>query len=557
MADAAPFPQLPLEGWSGRQFGRFHVLCKLGAGGMSEVLLAVQKSVAGFARPVVLKRILDSVRHQEDFLHMFVQEAKICASLSHGNIAQLFDLSYDEGELFMVMEFVPGATLVEVARACAIAQEPIPIAFTVGVVLETAQALHYAHGLLDPMGNPRPVIHRDIAEKNIMVSSDGTTKLLDFGIARQEGRLSRTQVGTVKGTAGYMSPEQVRGEVLDGRTDVFSLGVVLHECLTGQRLFRRGSRTDEIHALLEEPIAPPSLKNPEVGDKLDAIVLKALSRDRKERFSSAKELHESLSKVVLGRAWDAAERGRFIRRHFAARLEQFQQLLGDPARTNLDDVMVNLPAPPRKTVDMRAPGEELSDSPPGSRTRDLRGAVAEVRGTPRQNLVTQKGVPSPLKGRTDEVAGPEPVTGEDEKYERTELAVRRPSKEKNKTVETEPGGLSLVEREVKAPLPLEDQPKTVLAERPRPDEAAARTLSSDDPERSSDGPPTFEGSSSESMAAPKTQNLGEGATLAAAPATRMPLRLAPSDLRIIALGGIGAVLLALVFYALFELIRRI
>jgi eukaryotic-like serine/threonine-protein kinase len=257
VSEIAPIFDLVKDQWSGRKLGRFEVICKLGMGGMSEVFLAWQRGVGGFRRAVVIKRIHDMVKGQDDFVRMFVQEAKITSSLTHSAIAQLHDLSEENGELFMVMEFVPGATLVEIARACLNAQESIPVGLTLAVIRETAMALHYAHTFKDAVGRSRPVIHRDIAEKNIMVSLDGKTKLLDFGIARQQGRTSHTQVGTVKGTAGYMSPEQVKGEKLDGRTDIFSLGIVLHECLTGQRLFKAATRSDEIQALLHGTIPPP------------------------------------------------------------------------------------------------------------------------------------------------------------------------------------------------------------------------------------------------------------------------------------------------------------
>ena len=325
------------DAFTGKQFGRFEVLCKLGEGGMSEVFLAWQKSVGGFRRPVVLKRILDSIRHDKEFLRMFVQEAKITSGLTHGNIAALHDLSNEGPELFMVMEFVPGATLVEVAKACAAAREEIPIGLTLASVRDTALALHYAHNFKDPAGRSRPVIHRDVAEKNIMVSLDGTTKLLDFGIARQAGRTAMTQVGMVKGTAGYMSPEQVRGEELDGRTDVFSLGVVLHECLTGQRLFRRDNRVDEVHALLNDPIAAPSQRNRKISMELDSLVMKALSRDRNHRFANARELALALDRASAPLMWELDKRADFIQRHFADRQEQIQKLLGDPSRTDESD----------------------------------------------------------------------------------------------------------------------------------------------------------------------------------------------------------------------------
>jgi serine/threonine protein kinase len=332
-------PTLGKDEFTGKQFGRFEVLCKLGEGGMSQVFLAWQKSVGGFRRAVVLKRILSSIRKDRSFLKMFLQEAKITSGLTHGNIATLHDLSHEGTELFMVIEFVPGATLVEVAKACTLAKEPIPIGLTVAVVRDVALALHYAHTFKDNVGRNRPVIHRDVAEKNIMVSFDGTTKLLDFGIAQQQGRQGHTQIGMVKGTAGYMSPEQVKGEPLDGRTDVFSLGVVLHECLTGQRLFRRSSQADEVDALLNDPIPAPSAKNRAVSLDLDAVVLKALSRQREHRFANAREMALAIDRCSSRQMWDAEQRSIFIQRHFVARQKQIEGLLGNPGSTDLGDLL--------------------------------------------------------------------------------------------------------------------------------------------------------------------------------------------------------------------------
>ncbi|MBS1149198.1 MAG: Serine/threonine kinase [Myxococcaceae bacterium] len=375
-AEAAAFAVLAKDAFTGKQFGRFEVLCKLGEGGMSEVFLAWQKSVGGFHRPVVLKRILDSIRHDKEFLRMFVQEAKITSGLSHGNIAALHDLSQEGPELFMVMEFVPGATLVEVAKACALAREEIPIGLTLAAVRDTALALHYAHTFKDATGRSRPVIHRDIAEKNVMVSLDGTTKLLDFGIARQAGRTCTTQMGMVKGTAGYMSPEQVRGEELDGRTDVFSLGVVLHECLTGHRLFRRDTRVDEVHALLNDPISAPSQRNRKVSMELDSVVLKALSRDRNHRYANAREMALALDRAAAAQMWEPDQRAAFIQKHFAERQQQIQQLLGDPSRTDSGEQLDHGGEP----LDYSRPTDP--GSPAKQALRDARRTVSVRKVTP-------------------------------------------------------------------------------------------------------------------------------------------------------------------------------
>jgi serine/threonine protein kinase len=376
VSTSTSFPAFESDGYAGKRLGRFEVMCKLGAGGMSEVFLAWQKAVGGFQRAVVLKRILEAVKRNEDFLRMFVKEAKITSSLSHGGIAHLYELAHEDGELFMVMEFVPGATLVEVARACHHAHEPIPIGFTLSVIRDTALALQYAHTFADPTGRVRPVIHRDIAEKNIMVSFDGTVKLLDFGIARVADQETMTRAGTVKGTAGYMSPEQVRGEKLDVRTDLFSLGVVMHECLTGQRLFRRNSLPEEVQALLEAPIVPPSAKNPQINANLDAIVMKALQRDRAVRWASAKDIVEAIEGAAGSSMWTQARRSEFITRHFERRQQDITSMLGDPAATDLGDLL-----PPSrnrttrddfKTVNARPLGEERTVE-----VRTLAGKIPE------------------------------------------------------------------------------------------------------------------------------------------------------------------------------------
>lgn len=364
MSEVAPIADLVQDQWSGKKLGRFEIICKLGAGGMSEVFLAWQRGVGGFRRPVVLKRILEQVKGQDDFVQMFVREAKITSSLTHGSIAQLYDLSEENGELFMVMEFVPGATLVEVARACLNAQEPIPIGLTLAVVRETALALHYAHTFKDAVGRPRPVIHRDIAEKNIMVSLEGKTKLLDFGIARQHGRTSHTHVGTVKGTAGYMSPEQVRGEKLDARTDVFSLGIVLHECLTGQRLFKAATRQEEIQALLEGVIPTPSQKNRAISPALDAVVMKALSRDRAARYASALELSSAFDRLAGVDVWSEAQRADFMGRHFDKRRAQIAAFIGDPSMSESGEI--------RHPTDEELRAPHLDDDDPETVVKPMR-----------------------------------------------------------------------------------------------------------------------------------------------------------------------------------------
>jgi serine/threonine protein kinase len=318
---------LALDAFSGRKMGKYEVLCRLSTGGMAEIFLASQRGLAGFRKLVVLKQILPDIAGEEEFVQMFLDEAKVTAAFNHPHIAQVYDLDVANGELFLAMEFVPGATLVEVAKACRAANEPIPIGFSLEAVRDTALALHYAHTFTDPLGRPSSVIHRDVAEKNIMVTYEGVTKLLDFGIAKNLARRGRTQVGMVKGTNGYMSPEQILGEPLDARSDLFSLGVVLHELLTGLRLFHAKTPEAGAGAILHGQVPPPSRTNKAVPPELDAIVLKALARKREDRYASTLEFGRALERAVSPLFWHPEQSAELIQRHFSERRDQTRQLL--------------------------------------------------------------------------------------------------------------------------------------------------------------------------------------------------------------------------------------
>lgn len=317
-------PTSPLDR---RRLGKYEVLCRLSTGGMSEIYLAHQTGLAGFNKLVVLKTILPDIGGEEDFVRMFLEEARITAAFNHPNVAQVYELDTDDGQLFMAMEFVQGCTLVEMARACRQAREAIPLGFTLAAVRDTALALHYAHNFTDARGRKQIVIHRDVAEKNIMVTYEGVTKLLDFGIAKALGRSGRTSVGMVKGTSGYMSPEQIRGEPLDGRSDIFALGVVAHECLTGLRLFHGKSAEEGMMAALKEQVVPPSKWNPSVPPEIDVVVLKALQRDREARFSTALEFAREIDKVGHGRIWHPEQSGEYVLKFFTDRRAETRRLL--------------------------------------------------------------------------------------------------------------------------------------------------------------------------------------------------------------------------------------
>ncbi|WP_342377675.1 serine/threonine-protein kinase [Myxococcus stipitatus] len=402
---------LPLatDGSRSRSLGKYEVLSRLSTGGMAEIFLASQRGLAGFRKLVVLKQILPDIRGEEEFIRMFLDEAKVTAAFNHPHIAQVFDLDIAEGELFLAMEFVPGATLVEVAKACRQANHPIPMGFSLMSVRDTAVALHYAHTFTDPLGRPSPVIHRDVAEKNIMVTYEGVTKLLDFGIAKNLARASRTAVGMVKGTSGYMSPEQIMGEPLDARSDLFSLGVVLHELLTGMRLFYAKQAEAMMNAVLRCEVTPPSRTNKQIPPELDAIVLRALSKRREDRYSSTLEFARALERAVGPLIWHPEQSSEVMSRLFADRREQTRQLLmagpanGDAtSETSVAAMLANggLPAPSAPEAP-EPPTVNTSSGPPEPR----RPSVTAV-PTVKQPGTTAQATPPPPPRRATTTAQP-------------------------------------------------------------------------------------------------------------------------------------------------------
>ncbi|MBE2251621.1 MAG: protein kinase [Myxococcus sp.] len=310
----------------GDRVGKYELLTPLTSGGMAELFLGTTVGPGGFQKHVVIKRILPDASRDETFMRMFLDEARITAGFSHPNIAQVYDLGEDEQGLYVVMEFIPGQNLNQVVSMCAKKQHILPLGFSVSVVNDCALALHYAHTYVKPSGERYPVVHRDVAQKNIMVGWDGQTKLLDFGIAKAAGTLSRTKVGTVKGTAGYMSPEQVVAKPVDGRSDVFSLGVVLWEMVTGQRLFAADTELAEMKLILEAKVERPDEVEPVVPTPLADIIMRAVAKEPADRWSSAKELSKALAARCPELLFDAEERSQFMREMFADRIEQTRKL---------------------------------------------------------------------------------------------------------------------------------------------------------------------------------------------------------------------------------------
>ena len=313
--------------YRGMKIGRYEVLSQLTSGGMAELFLGYTAGPGGFRKYVVIKRILPDAKNNDQFVKMFLDEARVTAAFSHPNIAQVFELGTDETDLFLAMEFISGQNLNQVTAECASKRAVLPIGFSVSVAHDVALALNYAANFKGHDGQPQPVIHRDVAQKNIMVTYEGIVKLLDFGIAKARGSLGRTNVGTVKGTTGYMSPEQVRGDALDGRSDVFSLGVVVFEMITGRRLFAADNELEEMKMILTAPIPRPSSLVPVIPEPLCDIVLRALAREKADRWPSGKDFAKALQAQCANLLFDQEQRSAFMREHFEDQMKATSALL--------------------------------------------------------------------------------------------------------------------------------------------------------------------------------------------------------------------------------------
>jgi serine/threonine-protein kinase len=271
---------------------------------MAEILLGRLLGPSGFDRAVVIKRILPHLARQKQFETMFLDEARIVAGITHPNVVSVQELGREGEDIFLVFEYLEGESLSTLVRAL-VAKGATPEArLCAHVVAEACAGLHAAHELADPDLGPRNLVHRDVSPQNVFLTYDGQVKVLDFGIATATDRITRTETGQLKGKFEYMSPEQCTGKPLDRRSDIFSLGAVLYEATTGRRLFKRPFPAATVHAIAHEPVTPPSRVVEGYPAALEAICLKALARNREDRYATAMDMRRDL--LVAMRSLPAA-----------------------------------------------------------------------------------------------------------------------------------------------------------------------------------------------------------------------------------------------------------
>lgn len=269
---------------------RYEVLRHLATGGMAELFLAKQSGLEGFEKIVVIKRILRHLAQDQEFVSMFLDEARIAAKLTHPNIVAIYDLGRADDSYYIAMEYVSGRNVQHITAKQEEEGGLIPIEHTCRIIAGVCDGLHYAHSRKDYDGKPLSIVHRDISPQNILVSFAGGVKVVDFGIAKASTQLAETRAGVLKGKYAYMSPEQVRGQQIDHRSDIFALGLVMYEMLTGHRPFERDSSLKTLKAIVQEKPANPQEYNPEIPTAVKNLLSRALEKKPERRYKSAQEM---------------------------------------------------------------------------------------------------------------------------------------------------------------------------------------------------------------------------------------------------------------------------
>jgi serine/threonine protein kinase len=273
---------------------RYEILRKLAVGGMAELFLAKQSGLEGFEKVVVIKRILSHLAQDEEFVSMFLDEARIAAKLGHPNIVQIYDLGKADDSYYIAMEYVSGRNVQHIITKQKEKGGLVPVEHTCRMVAGVCDGLHYAHSRKDYDGQPLNIVHRDISPQNILVSFAGGVKVVDFGIAKASTQLAQTRAGVLKGKYAYMSPEQVRGQKVDHRSDIFALGLVMYEMLTGRRPFDRESSLKTLKAIVQDKPLNPREINPDIPMDVVKLLSRALEKSPDRRYKNAQEMQLAL-----------------------------------------------------------------------------------------------------------------------------------------------------------------------------------------------------------------------------------------------------------------------
>ncbi|MBK9035813.1 MAG: serine/threonine protein kinase [Myxococcales bacterium] len=350
---------------------RYTTLERLGGGGQAEVYRGVAETLQGFRKTVAIKRVLPSLANNPRFVSMFLDEARLSLFLQHANVVQVFDIhrAVDDAYL-LIMEFVDGCDLKAALEREAQRGRLLEPRLALHIIIECCKGLHYAHVLDHPETNqPLHIVHRDVSPPNIMLSKNGEVKIVDFGLAKANSQVEQTDQGVVKGKFSYLSPEAAWGLEVDARTDVFAIGIILWEMLSGRRLFYGDTAYATVELVREARVPSLTALNPNIDAELDGIVRQALARDPAQRFQSAADVGDALSQYLFSRQWKVMSRdvanlvrdGRVAAaRGASSRLSLIDALVADERAQMLADVAADLAAGPSRPTE--AFGHETTES---------------------------------------------------------------------------------------------------------------------------------------------------------------------------------------------------
>jgi len=356
-----------------QRIGRYNILERLAVGGMAQVYLGFETGDTGLQRVVVVKQILPQLQADENFVQMFVQEARLAARIYHPNVVEIHELGESEGQPFIAMEYVGGIALNQLNRALVETETTMPVGVAVGILLQACAGAHAAHELTDHAGQPAMLVHRDLTPHNLMITERGHIKVLDFGVAKATTNQEKTQTGLLKGKLPYMSPEQLWQADLDRRSDVFTLGVVLWELLLGRKLYARDSDIATVNAVLNEGLASLGSVRSDVSDAIQGTALQALSKKPEDRFDTADAFRKALGQAARDSQLDTSDDsiGEFVASVLGDSLTQRRNQITHQVERSIATIDAAPPFPPLPGQGS-APGRR---SKPGAFTGLLVGSI--------------------------------------------------------------------------------------------------------------------------------------------------------------------------------------
>ncbi|MBT9558811.1 MAG: protein kinase [Myxococcales bacterium] len=385
-----------------KRFGKYLLEKQLAIGGMAEIFLARQQGPAGFEKTLVVKRILPHFANDEQFIQMFLDEARTAAKLNHPNIVQIYELGETEGSYYIAMEYIRGESLAKVIRRLRQHGMHMPLHLAAKIVASVCAGLDYAHHFAGADGQPLGLVHRDISPDNILVSYDGSVKMIDFGIAKARDNESKTQAGSVKGKFCYMSPEQVTGKRLDRRSDIFSLGIVLHELTTLEKPFGSDADLMTVSAIVNDP--PKSAADLVEGypAALWEIISKTLSKDRGQRYDTAHEMGISLERFIHSRGEFLSDRdiGNYLRKLFSEETAAIDEL-----REMASGIRSRIIVPPKTGGFSSDPSPEDATAIGAPASEDRTQAVPIDTGTESRTPTPKRSASIPIGRREPSIPG--------------------------------------------------------------------------------------------------------------------------------------------------------